>query len=72
MNAFPFRRAAARAASFSAAFAAVLALGACYVVPVDPRTGQPYPTPSRESVGASAYSVPAPRLRSRRSRRCLR
>jgi hypothetical protein len=59
MNAFPFRRAAARAASFSAAFAAVLALGACYVVPVDPRTGQPYPTPSREAVGAAAYSVPA-------------
>ena len=60
MNAFSFRRAAARATSFSAVAAAVLALTACYVVPIDPRTGQPYPTPSRESVNAPGYSVPPP------------
>ena len=60
MNAFSFSRAAARAVSFSAVAAAVLALGACYVVPIDPRTGQPYPTPSRESVHASGYSVAPP------------
>jgi hypothetical protein len=60
MNAFPFSRAVVRTASFSAAIVAVLALGACYVVPVDPRTGQPYPTPSREATTAGGYSVPAP------------
>ena len=60
MNAFPIRRAVARAASFSAVVAAGLALSACYVVPIDPRTGQPYPPTSRESViVSSGYSVPA-------------
>jgi len=60
MNAFPFRRAAARAASFSAVAVATLALGACYVVPIDPRTGQPYPTtPSRESAVSPGYPVTA-------------
>lgn len=60
MNAFPSRPAALRAASFSATIAAVLALAACYVVPVDPRTGQPYPTPSRDASTAGGYSIPAP------------
>ena len=60
MNASPFRRAALRAASLSALAAALLSLGACYVVPVDPRTNQPYPTPSRHTVNAPAYSTPAP------------
>jgi hypothetical protein len=59
MNASSSRRAARRAASLSAVAAAVLALSACYVVPVDPRTHQPYPTPSRETVNAPAYSMPA-------------
>ena len=58
MNAFPIRRAVARAASFSAVAAAGLALSACYVVPIDPRTGQPYPPTSRESVNAAGYSLP--------------
>jgi hypothetical protein len=60
MNAFPSRPAALRAASLSAAAAAVLSLSACYVVPIDPRTNQPYPTPSRETANAAAYSMPAP------------
>ena len=51
------------AASFSAVAVASLALSACYVVPIDPRTGQPYPTTSRESVlglsGHSAAPTPA-------------
>ena len=60
MNALPIRHAAARTASFFAVAAAGLALSACYVVPIDPRTGQPYPPTSRESVNASSgYSVPA-------------
>jgi len=59
MNASSSRRAALRAASLSAVAAALLALSACYVVPVDPRTHQPYPTPSRETVNAPAYSMPA-------------
>ena len=60
MNAFACSRAAARAASLTAVAAATLALSACYVVPIDPRTNQPYPTPSREAVNAGAYSTPAP------------
>ncbi len=60
MNAFPTRTAAVRTASLSAAAATTLALSACYVVPIDPRTNQPYPTPSREAVNAAAYSAPAP------------
>jgi hypothetical protein len=60
MNALPSRHAAARTASFFAVAAAGLALSACYVVPIDPRTGQPYPPTSRESVNVSSgYSVPA-------------
>jgi hypothetical protein len=60
MNALPIRHAAARTASFFAVAAAGLALSACYVVPIDPRTGQPYPPTSRESVNVSSgYSVPA-------------
>ena len=58
MNALSIRRPAARAASLSAVAAAGLALSACYVVPIDPRTGQPYPPTSRESVNASGYSLP--------------
>jgi hypothetical protein len=58
MNALSIRRAAARAASLSAIAVASFALGACYVVPIDPRTGQPYPPTSRESVQASGYSLP--------------
>ena len=60
MNASPRRRAARRAASLCAVAAAVLALSACYVVPIDPRTHQPFPTPSRETVNAPAYSMPTP------------
>ena len=60
MNAFVSRRAVSRAVPLCAVAAAVVALSACYVVPVDPRTNQPYPTPSRETVNAPAYSVPAP------------
>lgn len=60
MNAFPSRRAAAPAASLSAVAAATLVLSACYVLPIDPRTGQPYPTPSRESAYAGGHPVAAP------------
>jgi hypothetical protein len=60
MNAFPSSHPAARAASLSAVAAATFALTACYVVPIDPRTNQPYPTPSRDAVNAPAYSTPAP------------
>lgn len=37
-----------------------LALTACYVIPVDPRTGQPYPTAGRDAGHAQGGSVAAP------------
>jgi len=38
---------------------AVVALGACVVVPVDPRTGQPYPYPSQHSTVTVLQPPPA-------------
>lgn len=43
-----------------AALGAAAALCACYVVPLDPRTGQPYPPPLRESGGVTVVTPPAP------------
>lgn len=40
-----------------AALAAAGMLGACYVVPIDPRTGQPYPLPAQ---GSTAVAAPVP------------
>jgi hypothetical protein len=38
-----------------------ISLTACYVVPIDPRTGQPYPTPvARESQGMVTVVTPPP------------
>ena len=39
---------------------AVAALSACYVVPLDPRTGQPYPAPARDGGGVTIVTPPAP------------
>ena len=33
---------------------ATVTLSACYVVPIDPRTGQPYPTPRGDPLQGSA------------------
>ncbi len=45
-----------------AALASAAALSACVVVPVDPRTGQPYPAPAAREGGSSVTIVnpPAP------------
>ncbi len=44
-----------------AASLAAAALSACYVVPIDPRTGQPYPTAaSREGGSVTVLTPPAP------------
>ena len=40
--------------------ASVLGVTACYVVPIDPRTGQPYPPTVREPSMVVATPVPAP------------
>jgi hypothetical protein len=50
-----------RASSAVACTALSLGLAACYVVPIDPRTGQPYPITPRETSGTSAYAA-APSL----------
>jgi hypothetical protein len=45
------------------AAAVAISLPACYVVPLDPRTGQPYPLPVREGAGQTSPSLtvaPAP------------
>lgn len=34
------------------------ALSACYVVPIDPRTGQPYPVPAQSQSGVPVSSIP--------------
>jgi hypothetical protein len=39
---------------------ASLGLSACYVVPIDPRTGQAYPIASREAAGPGPVSAPTP------------
>jgi hypothetical protein len=58
MNAFQFRKLVVRASSsFAAVTAASLGLSACYVLPVDPRTGQPYPPASRDTAYSSPYAV---------------
>jgi hypothetical protein len=41
----------------AAVAAAVLGMSACYVIPIDPRTGQPYPSTARE---ASTVGTPSP------------
>ena len=50
-----------RASSFVACTALSLGLAACYVVPIDPRTGQPYPVTPRDTGGSSGYAA-APSL----------
>jgi hypothetical protein len=54
-------KSASRLSSLAIAVTAAASLGGCYVVPIDLRTGQPYPasaTPSG-SGAASVYAVPA-------------
>jgi hypothetical protein len=57
MNAFKFRKGLVRASSFAAVAVASIGLSACYVVPVDPRTGQPYPPAARDAAYSSGYAV---------------
>ena len=57
MNAFKFRKAIVRASSFAAVAALGCSLGACYVMPIDPRTGQPYPPASRDANQSAGYAV---------------
>jgi hypothetical protein len=50
-----------RPALIAACAAAVTLLSACYVLPLDPRTGQPYPlTGPREGGGVTIVAPPAP------------
>ena len=65
MNDFRFSDTVARRSRLAAAAGAALALAACYVIPVDPRTGQPYPTAVRDggyapAPTAAAIPLPAP------------
>ncbi len=47
--------------SIAATLAAAALLSACYVVPIDPRTGQPYPAAaSREGGGVTVLTPPVP------------
>jgi hypothetical protein len=57
MNAFKIRKAVSRASSFAAVAALGCSLSACYVLPIDPRTGQPYPQTSRDATYSSGYAV---------------
>ena len=43
-----------------AMLAAAGALSACYVVPLDPRTGQPYPPPGAREAGSSVTVIAPP------------
>jgi hypothetical protein len=54
-------RPATRLPLIAACAAAVALLSACYVVPLDPRTGQPYPVASpREGGSVTVLTPPAP------------
>lgn len=54
-------RPASRLPLIAACAAAVALLSACYVVPLDPRTGQPYPVASlREGGSVTVLTPPAP------------
>jgi hypothetical protein len=53
-------RTASRLPLLAACAAAVAALSACYVVPLDPRTGQPYPAPARDGGSVTIVAPPAP------------
>jgi len=56
-----FMDTASRTRLLLAVLAAAGALSACYVVPLDPRTGQPYPPPgSREGGSVTVVTPPAP------------
>ena len=55
MNACKLQSSASRVSSFVAVAGLGLSLGACYVIPVDPRSGQPYPAATRDAGYASAY-----------------
>jgi len=57
-NRFPNRP--SRTFGTAAACAVALSLGACYVIPVDPRTGQPYPPVGRDGSGYAQASPAAP------------
>lgn len=55
-------RSVSRLPLLAACAAAMVALSACYVVPLDPRTGQPYPaaTPARDGGSVTIVAPPAP------------
>jgi hypothetical protein len=62
MNTFKHRGILSSRASSIAAIAGLsLALSACIVVPIDPRTGQPYPAATRDA-GNAAVSAPGAAL----------
>lgn len=60
MNTLPVggRRVAHRVVSILGLAAVVAGLAGCYVVPIDPRTGQPAPLPSGAVVAAPAPALP--------------
>lgn len=57
----PLRRCAASQGSWLAVvLAASVSLSACYVVPIDPRTGQAYPVASRDAAATGGITVITP------------
>lgn len=53
-------RSVSRLPLLAACAAALVALSACYVVPLDPRTGQPYPASARDGGSVTVVTPPAP------------
>jgi hypothetical protein len=55
MTEFKFRGAVSRVSSIAVVAGLGLSLAACYVLPIDPRTGQPYPVAARDTGYSSPY-----------------
>jgi hypothetical protein len=49
---------APRSSLMAAVIASAAGLGACYVIPIDPRTGQPYPPTVRDGYAGAQVPVP--------------
>ena len=56
MNSLP--KIASKSSLIVATVVIVSSLGACYVLPIDPRTGQPYPAPVRDGYVGAQTPVP--------------
>ena len=61
MSAIKFQKSFSRVSWFAAVTGLGLSLSACYVLPIDPRTGQPYPVVTRDSGYSTGYGA-APAL----------